>query len=56
MGKQAKPWIVSYWDTERDWEVKIRVATHEHALRKQAWAKARGHNNVRITHKAQHAT
>lgn len=56
MGKQTKPWIVSYWDMDRDWEVTVRVATHEDALRKQAWAKARGHNNVRIKHKAQHAS
>lgn len=44
-------WIVSYTDAEIGWHITVLVPTHEAALRKQAWAKARGHSNVQIKFK-----
>lgn len=45
-------WRVSYWDQDADRHVVVWVDTHEKALRKQAWAKARGYSNVQIEHKS----
>lgn len=44
-------WVVSYWDRDADRHVTVLVPTHEAALRKQAWAEARGHSNVQIKFK-----
>lgn len=44
-------WIVSYTDAEIGWRVTALLPTHEAALHKQAWAKARGHFNVQIKFK-----